>query len=146
MRHPCCDKDDRTLLRSSYTLSALQRLERAGGRVVFLRGSSGQHSGVAPIDAMLSGSGGNALHAAVNLCRRVTLFGAGLFAAHALDDKVYVHAYDEAVGRCAPPGWRKHEFGSWKGLMGFFEWRRDRVAGEIMLHVLHELGIVNWVT
>ena len=30
--------------------------------------------------------------------------------------------------------------------MGFFEWRRDRVAGEIMLHVLHELEVVNWVT
>ena len=143
MRHPCCDKDNKTLMRSSYNLSALRKLEMGGGRVAFLQPV--QKSGVAAIDALLSGSGGSALHAAINLCESVTLYGAGLFAAHAQDDKVYVHAYDEDVGKCVP-SWRKHEFGSWRGLTNFFEWRRDRVASEILLHVLHALGVVNWVT
>ena len=94
---------------------------------------------------MLAGSGGNALHAAIGLCERVEVYGAGLYAASSRDDKVYAHAYDAAVGRCVAPGERKFEFGSWLGLMGLFHWRRDRVTSEIVLHVLHLLGIIRWV-
>ena len=60
-------------------------------------------------------------------------------------DKIYAHAYDERVGMCLEPGSRVYEFGNVKGLAGFFNWRRDRIRTEILLHVLHALGIVHWV-
>ena len=91
------------------------------------------------------GSGGNALHTALSLCERVDVYGTGLFAAGATADKVYAHAYDERVGLCLEPGSRVYEFSNTKGLNGFFKWRRDRVRGELMMHLMHAVGIVRWV-
>ena len=59
--------------------------------------------------------------------------------------QVYAHAYDQRVGQCLEPGSRVYEFGNAKGLGGFFAWRRDRVRTEILLHLLHALGIIEWV-
>jgi hypothetical protein len=139
LRHPCCSN---RLLRSSYNVSRLRALEMGGARFAFFGGVA---SGDDSIDAMLAGSGGNALHAALALCERVDVYGLGLYSGGAHEDKVYAHAYDERVGQCLQPGSRVYEFGNAKGLGGFFAWRRDRVRTEILMHVLHALGIVRWV-
>ena len=139
-RHTCCTA--KSNLRSSYNLSHLIELEGSGARFAFFRGMDSGDDGV---DAMLAGSGGNALHAALALCDRVDLYGAGLFSSGVTGDKIYAHAYDERVGMCLEPGSRVYEFGNVKGLAGFFNWRRDRIRTEILLHVLHALGIVRWV-
>ena len=139
-RHTCCTS--RQNMRSSYSLPRLQALEAAGARFAFFRGVE---SGDESIDSMLNGSGGNALHAALALCRNVDVYGAGLFSAGPTDDKIYAHAYDSEVGLCLEPGSRVYEFGNARGLAGFFRWRRDRVRSEMLMHVLHELGVFRWV-
>lgn len=106
---------------------------------------SGVESGDASIDSMLAGSGGNALHAALALCEHVDVYGAGLFSSGVTGDKIYAHAYDEQVGTCLERGSRAYEFGNVRGLGTFFSWRRDRIRTEILLHVLHALGVVRWV-
>ena len=139
LRHPCCSQN---LMRSSYNLSTLLSLEAKGARFAFFRAV---HSADESLEAHLAGSGGNALHTALSLCERVDVYGTGLFAAGATADKVYAHAYDERVGLCLEPGSRVYEFGNTKGLNGFFKWRRDRVRGELMMHLMHAVGIVRWV-
>ena len=138
-RHTCCTN---TLLRSSYNLSHLIEHDRRGARFAFFRGVL---SGDESIDRLLQGSGGNALQAALALCDRVDVYGAGLYAASPTHDKIYAHAYDERVGLCLERGTRTYEFGNRRGLAGFFSWRRDRVRNEMLLHLLHTLGVVRWV-
>ena len=139
LRHTCCSP---TLLRSSYNLSQLQVLEASGARFAFF---NGLQSGDPSIDSMLDGSGGNALQAALAMCKRVDVYGAGLYSAGPSDDKIYAHAYDESVGLCLEPGPRVYEFGKKRGLAGFFRWRRDRVRNEMLMHVLHGMGHINWI-
>ena len=87
----------------------------------------------------------HALHAALALCEHVDVYGAGLFSSGVTGDKIYAHAYDEQVGTCLERGSRAYEFGNVRGLGTFFSWRRDRIRTEILLHVLHALGVVRWV-
>ena len=139
-RHVCCDD---TLLRSSYNLSTLQALEaEQDARFLFFLG---QPSGDESIDSMLAGSGGNALHAAVSLCGSVDVYGSGLHSRGVGHDKIYAHAYDERVGQCLEPGPRPYRFGKAKGINGFVKWRKDRVRTEMLLHILHAVGVVRWV-
>ena len=142
-RHVCCDEH---LVRSSYNVTRLMAHEHAGARFAF---HTGAESGDEAVDAMLAGSGGNALQAALSLCEQVDVYGAGLHSKGVGHDKIYAHAYDEAVGRCmAPmrgPGARPFRFGKVKGMLGLFGWRRDRVRTEMLMHVLHALGVIHWV-
>ena len=123
-------------------LRAAQGLEQHGARFAF---HHGELSGDESVDAMLSGSGGNALHAAVTLCDAVDVYGAGLHSAGVDADKIYAHAYDERVGQCLEPGPRPYKFGKLKGILGFFQWRKDRVRTEMLMHVFHALGVTRWV-
>ena len=84
---------------------------------------------------------GNALHAAVTLCEHVDVYGAGLHSAGVAADKIYAHAYDERVGACLEPGSRPYKFGKLKGILGFFQWRKDRVRTEMLLHVLRPCDV-----
>lgn len=86
-RHTCCTA--KSNLRSSYNLSQLVELESRGARFAFFHGVD---SGEPAIDAMLAGSGGNALHAALALCERVNVYGVGLFSSGVEGDKIYAHA------------------------------------------------------
>ena len=139
LRHPCCSNN---LMRSSYNLSNIKALEAKGVRFALFRAlESGEDS----IDAMLAGSGGNALHAALTMCEHVDVYGTGLYSGGANEDKVYAHAYDEKVGVCLEPGSRVYEFGNLKGLNGFFNWRRDRVKQELLMHLMHAMGVIRWV-
>ena len=133
----------RSALHADYLPDCMQALEREqSARFLFFLGAV---SGDESIDAMLSGSGGNALHAALSLCAAVDVYGSGLHSRGVGHDKIYAHAYDERVGHCLAPGSRPYRFGKLKGILGFVKWRKDRVRTEMLLHVLHALGVVRWV-
>ncbi len=106
---------------------------------------TGAASGVAALDQMLDGSGGNALHAALALCDRVSLYGAGLYSAGDADHKVYAHSYDtKGVPRCItgdPP----YRFSTVQRRRNAEAWLSARVHSQLMLSLLHAMGIVRWV-
>ena len=146
-RSLCCD--GRPARRSNYTLAALRRHAHRGLRLGLLRGVE-SHDPI--LDGMRQSSGGSALHAAVSLCRRAPdVYASGLLAPDgAAGEKVYTHAYDAHVGRCVSPE-RAAEF--MKENVSDFErrrwatktsWRRQRIGSELMIHVLHALGVVRW--
>ena len=137
MRHPCCSNN---LMRSSYNLSNIRRLRQRA----LVRPLPCIESGEDSIDAMLAGSR-EWLHAALTMCEHVDVYGTGLYSGGANEDKVYAHAYDEKVGVCLEPGSRVYEFGNLKGLNGFFNWRRDRVKQELLMHLMHAMGVIRWV-
>jgi hypothetical protein len=96
------------------------------------------------------------MHAAIALCRRpVAVYGAGLLshrspAQGAGADKVYSHVYDEGAGRCVNLSRAARFLGPRKDVrrMRWVEktkWRRQRVQGELLLHLLHALGMIRWV-
>jgi hypothetical protein len=86
VRHVCCDF---TRHQSSYNISHLRSMQRAGVRVLML---AGPRSGEDQIDTLLQGSGGNALLSALALCDQVRLYGMGLHSTDVHSDKVYMHA------------------------------------------------------
>ena len=49
------------------------------------------------MDGMLHNTGGNTLLAAIHLCDRVDVYGAGLFSRGPASPKMYVHNYDPKV-------------------------------------------------
>ena len=55
------------------------------------------------LEAMLGGSGGNAMHAAISMCDRVDVYGAGLYSTAVDTSKAYVHLYDWGAGSCIEP-------------------------------------------
>lgn len=99
VRHPCCDYAQE---QSNYTiahLASLMGLNKRNGTVSdnnanavrfhFLRGAGKSAVTREPsLAALQRSSGGNALIAAIALCKRVRLFGAGLYATSPTDDKV----------------------------------------------------------
>ena len=138
LRHPCCSQN---LMRSSYNLSTLLSLEAKGARFAS-----------SALCTRPTRASKHILPARVaTRCTRHCLYAsawtsmARALAAGATADKVYAHAYDERVGLCLEPGSRVYEFSNTKGLNGFFKWRRDRVRGELMMHLMHAVGIVRWV-
>ena len=146
----CCDPPDDPAARSNYTMAALAAHVRASGlRVAFFRGL---RSNEAFLDGMRQSSGGSALHTAIALCDQpVDVYGSGLLAPDgALGDKIYTHAFDEHVGRCvtlrraaAFAGQPEAEFER-RRWASKTRWRAQRVGSELLLGVLHALGIVNW--
>jgi len=106
-----------------------------------------------PRDGLLSNSGGNALHAALALCDRVDVYGAGLFSDTAKGDKLYAHSYDDRLGRCET---LKHGLAELlvtrraghQQIGGFKEaprWVHSRIQSELLLHVLHAFDVIQWV-
>ena len=143
MRHGCCDA---VPLRSRYTTAWLERVHHEGGPVFRFAAPFGTQE--PSLEALQHSSGGNALLAAVALCSRVRLYGAGLYAREPGAPKRYAHFYDESgVGECgghkAPPS---------PELMQIMHRRRrvtqawlvDRIRGEIFLSLLHVLGVLQW--
>ena len=64
-------------------------------------------------------------------------------------EKVYTHYYDSAVGRCATHERALRALRSkiqggldskWKKA-----WMAERIRSELLLHVMHAFGVVNWV-
>eukprot|EP00966_Prymnesium_polylepis_P309240 7146218-Prymnesium_polylepis.1 len=159
-RHACCERG----VESSYTMAELQRHARSSG-VAFAFFAGVADSGIRTLDAMLAGSGGNALHAALSLCRRVNVFGAGLYTTALGASKVYTHLYDWGAGRCMEPSIypavaakarqcderaRSSAGERRTRAPGAFcasreSWARARVRTELLLHLLHALEIVRWM-
>ena len=90
---------------------------------------------------------------AAALCRRpVDVYGAGLLShGGARGDKVYEHAYDaDGLGRCVSPKRAARYVGPNKDVTKMrwvkkTEWRKQRVKSELLLYLLHSLGIIRWV-
>ena len=175
----CCER----LTRSSYQPSALLPLVKRGFTFAFLNGAASfiaslplslngdptlHGPGLAdsllfpkmpvtvPSDSFLSNSGGNALYAALALCDRVNVFGAGLFSEEgASGDKLYAHSYDDRVGRCATPTRGLGALRMAQAAPGANEningvayaprWLRSRIQDELLLHVMHAFDIIRWV-
>ena len=110
-----------------------------------------------PSKTFLSNSGGNALHAALGMCDRVDVYGVGLFSEGPRADKIYAHAYDRHVGRCAAPpapgpealrmtapGYNLYK-PTLHGMTWAPKWLQTRVESELVMHVLHAFDIIRWM-
>ena len=174
----CCER----LTRSSYQPSTLLPLVKRGFTFAFLNGAASflaslpltaeptlggpgladsllfpNKPGVTvPSDSFLSSSGGNALYAALAVCDRVNVYGAGLFSEEgASGDKLYAHSYDDRVGRCATPTRGLEILRMAQAAPGVNEkinglryaprWLRARIQDELLLHVMHAFDIIRWI-
>jgi hypothetical protein len=144
----CCERGP--VVRSNYSMDHLRSLVRAGARLAFARSAP---SGDPVLDFLRHSSGGSALHTAIALCRQpVSVYGVGLFsAAGALGDKLYAHAYDRrGVGTCvtleraARAAGQTEEAFLRQRWMTKQRWRDQRLRGEMLMHLLHVLGIIRW--
>ena len=63
----------------------------------------------------------------------VDVFGVGLFSARIEDPKVYTHFYDDSVRMSCDRGVPKHT-----------TLATDRLQGELIMHLMHALGIITW--
>lgn len=156
-RRACCDP---ARVRSNYTAQRLLKLAADGHRVRFVRGAA---MGDLALDSTMMSSGGNAIHGAVAMCEAVSLFAHGLYSEHVHAWKRYVHYYDasDGVPQCVSAARSRAALGrnsqppnrslltsrdellrqnQWVG-----RWIKDRVRTELLLHVLHALGVVDWV-
>ena len=103
--------------------------------------------------AVLRGSsGGQALLSALALCDQVDVYGSGLLSlGGGGGDKLYPHFYDERVGLCLPlpsdnaTARQQIKAASDRRWFSRANWRRDRLRMEMLLHILHSLGILHWV-
>ena len=150
-RRACCN---RYRIRSRYTTQKLLNLSADGLRVRFVRGAV---CGDDSLNAMLRSSGGNALHGAIAQCQTVNVYGAGLYSDGVHDWKRYVHYYDTEMGipQCTAAGARDrisnadgsiNASASNKTNSRWVErWIKDRVRTELLMHVLHAMGIINWI-
>ena len=140
-REPCCSEP----ASSSYSAhDVLAPLGAQGFRFGWLRAV---RTGNAAIDFALSGTGGNALQAALSMCDKVDIFGVGLRSTSsdrsADTDKVYNHYYDPVARDCARHvSARKHDRQASDAHARFYS---DRLHTEVLMHVLHALGVVRWV-
>lgn len=140
-------------MRTSYTANRLHDAARLGLPLFWFAGAeiSGDAGGL--YHRLRDSSGGQALLSAMALCQKVDVYGFGLLALGGLGgEKIYSHYFDAAAGRCANISVvrafkaterercdAKHR--SWSKR----EWRRDRVSLEILMHLFHAFGLVNWV-
>ena len=136
-RRVCCER----AMISNYSLYNLQRMAEDGARFKWMRG--GAPSGIQAIDDMLLGSGGNGLHAAIGMCDRVNVYGAGLLSSGPLGDKMYTHAYDVSVGVCLK-GPLSYGFSKGKGYDEYRQWLSSRIEAELVMHLLHSIGAITW--
>jgi len=98
------------------------------------------------VNGLRDSSGGNALLAAISLCDTVSLYGAGLLSVGgAAADKVYVHFFDDAVGACLDEGNATLRGEADTRRFSRATWLKDRLRTEMLLHVLHAMGIIRWV-
>jgi len=111
--------------------------------------------GVAGAEALTRGSGGSTLLAALSACRHVTVYGSGLLRlpttrAGLPPQLVYSHFYDESVARCTTER-EVLRFAQRQGLCSKSTckaaragWLHDRLSSELLLHVMHALGLITW--
>ena len=122
----------------------------ARGRVVWF---GGEHSGLgAPVAVLRGSSGGQALLSTLAICDQVDVYGSGLLSlGGGSGDKLYPHFYDERVGLCLPfpsdnaTARQQITAASDRRWFSRANWRRDRLRMEMLLHILHSLGILHWV-
>ena len=130
-------------MRSDYRAATLHNLSaRHGQRFLFVRGAS---TGDAALENALRSSGGNALHGAVAMCDQVNLYGAGLFSEGVHEAKRYIHFYDLQPGVATCTGSASAAPVSERARVREKRWVTDRLQTELLLHVLHAMGIINWV-
>ena len=151
-------------VRSNYTTAHLARLAQvanaswgrsrsassAHGRIVWF---GGENSGLdASVAVLRASSGGQAVLSALALCDKVDIYGSGLLSlGGATGDKLYPHFYDERVGLCLPvpsanaTARQQIMAASNRRWFSRANWRRDRLRMEMLLHILHSLGILHWV-
>ena len=115
--------------------------------------------------SLSKGSGGSSLITALSACQQVAVYGAGLMR---LDGEaegtvsvdstlwgrpqlVYTHYYDVKAGRCTANTKmvrhvRRKLCKSEQCQATRKSWLRDRIEGELAMHVLHVLGVIDWRT
>jgi hypothetical protein len=153
-RHFCCEPQSR----NTYSIERLLELSRSGFRFGFVRPPTRQErddatkvsrrSRTALVDRLLRNSGGHAMHVALSLCRRVDVYGVGLFSIGPAAEKIYAHFYDPGLGVCAHTdgvagGGSDGEStlnSDWKRA-----WLEERLANELVMHTLHAFDLVHWV-
>ena len=69
----------------------------------------------------------------------------GLYSENVSANKIYLHAYDWGIPLCLESGGAAYNFGSSSGRKDFMSWLSSRVKNELLLHVLDELGVIDWV-
>ena len=102
------------------------------------------------LESLMHTSGGSALLAALASCEHLSVYGSGLFgrSTHLGSDKSYVH-YDDphGVGGCANRSeGRSGAPGAAPPSAEHSKWLRDRVTHEVLLHTLHAMGALTWIT
>ena len=138
---PCCELKP---MRTHYTLDRLTGLIRDGRRV---RWFAGTRSGDATLDRLLQsrGSEGEALQSALSLCDTVDVYGFGRTLPIGAHGRVIGHAHEQRVGQClSNASGLGEEANSRLRARRAAAWRDDVVGYEILLHVLHALGIIRW--
>jgi len=137
--HPCCD----ATRRSRYNINHLRK--RARHHQYYWH--TGVTSGDRMMDMLLRSSGGNALVAALSLCRHVNVYGAGLYSKGPEFDKTYLHHYDREARGClaleAPD--TALAFHRPRGFENTYIWRQSRIFHELLLATMHSLGIMSWI-
>ena len=150
----CCVTDlQAKRRRSSYHLKTLEELHQGTRHVhglpthvVMMKGVTSEDP---VIDALLESSGGNGLQAAISLCNAVDVYGVGLLSTGA--DNVYAHYWDAKVGQCFAASSTEAErlrlIGMWRphGFRSLYKWQGGRVRTELLMHVLHTFGIIEWI-
>jgi hypothetical protein len=152
-RTSCCDKE--AAVRSSYSMSDLEKHVQHGLKLEFFQGSVQLGKGLEAntLNQMRESSGGSALQTAISLCEgTVDVYGMGLLSlSGASGDKIYTHSYDDDVAaRCvhlhdAAEHLRKTpEKVNRMRWSTKSKWKTQRIRSELLLHIMHVLGIVRW--
>ena len=141
-RQPCCSPP----ASSSYSAhDVLLPMVQAGHRFGWLKAV---RTGNAAIDFALGGSGGNALQAALSLCDSVDVYGVGLRnSGPGLDaDKSYNHYWDDTARDCTRyAASHARQRGGRKASEAHATFYSDRLHTELLMHVMHGVGMVRWV-
>ena len=127
--HLCCAEQ----IRSSYSIRSLLHAAAQGANFAW---SNPTYARDEDLDRPLLGSGGAALYLAIAQCDHVDVYGSGLYSAKVAEHKVYLHFYDDILRtQCeALP----------KGSKGFESLAQHRIANEVLMHIMHALGIITW--
>ena len=144
---PCCEKP----VRSSYNLSRLLALTDLGYSLAWFDGHPSNDSS---IEQLRKSAEGEALLTALGLCEHVELYGVGLLRVGSLGSElVDSHFYDRQVGRCVgtqagqgPTVRRGATTQTLKRAAMRSRTRRvQQVRKELLLHVWHSFGVLDWI-
>ena len=145
--HPCCELKP---MRTHYPLSRLDAMVRGGHRVRWFVGTRSSDEALDNLLQSPHDSDGEALQSALALCDSVAIYGFGRVLAVGAHDLIVGRAFEQRVGRCpsnathleAEDAHGRERNGRSRGRAA--AWRDKVVRRELLLHILHALGMVKW--